>query len=126
MYTVRELRRKVVMKHISCMDRDFTAQLCLWTPPCPINLTEFLICKFRYSSNPPITSSITKKVVLTITPLEWLMAMHMIFDRNTGEKTSKFKTKFSIWIKFNFIYFKSFIGVGFYVLHPWSPTANIT
>ena len=31
------------------------------------------------------------KVVLTITPLEWLVVMQIIFDRNTGLKTSKTK-----------------------------------
>ena len=45
--------------------------------------------------NPPIASSITGKVVLTITPLEWLVAMHIIFDKNTGGKTSKIKWLFA-------------------------------
>ena len=39
-------------------------------------------------------SSITGKVVLTITPLEWPVAMHIIFDRNVGGKTSKIKWLF--------------------------------
>ena len=30
----------------------------------------------------------------------------------------------TIWIKFNCIYFKSFTGLGFYVLHPWTLTAD--
>ena len=29
------------MEHVFWMDRDFKAQLCLWAPPCPINLTQF-------------------------------------------------------------------------------------
>ena len=44
--------------------------------------------------NPQIASSITEKAVLTITPLEWLVAMHIIFDKNTGGKTSKIKWLF--------------------------------
>ena len=44
---------------------------------------------------PQIASSITEKVVLTITPLEWLVVMHIIFDKNTGGKTSKIKWLFA-------------------------------
>ena len=55
-----------------------------------------LIYKFRLGLNPRITSSITGKVVLTIIPLEWLVAMHMIFDKNTGGKTSKIKWLFAV------------------------------
>ena len=54
-----------------------------------------LIYKFSVGLNPWITLSITGKVVLTITPLEWLVAMHIIFDKNTGGKTSKFKWLFA-------------------------------
>ena len=39
-HVVREVERKVVMEHVFCMDRDFKAQLCLWAPLCPINLTQ--------------------------------------------------------------------------------------
>ena len=80
-----EVGRKFVMEHVFRMGRDFKAQLCLWTPPCPINLT-ILIYKFRLGLNPHITSSIAAKVVLTITPLEWLVTMHIIFGKNTGGK----------------------------------------
>ena len=48
-----------------------------------------LIYKFRLGLNPRIALYITGKLVLTNTPLEWLMVMHMIFDKNTGGKTSK-------------------------------------
>ena len=41
------------------------------------------------AGNPQITSSITGKVVLTITSLERLVAMHIIYHKNTGGKTSK-------------------------------------
>ena len=54
-----------------------------------------LIYKFSAGLNPWITLSITGKVVLTITPLEWLVAMHIIFDKNTGGKTSKIKWLFA-------------------------------
>ena len=39
-HVVRDVGRKFVMEHIFCMDRHFKAQLCLWAPPCPINLTQ--------------------------------------------------------------------------------------
>ena len=39
-HVVREVGRKFVMEHVFCMDRDFKAQLCLWAPLCPINLTQ--------------------------------------------------------------------------------------
>ena len=39
-HVVRDVGRKFVMEHVFCMDRDFKAQLCLWAPPCPINLTQ--------------------------------------------------------------------------------------
>ena len=34
-----------------------------------------------------IISSITGKFVLIVTPLEWLVAMQITFDRNTEEET---------------------------------------
>ena len=50
-----------------------------------------LIYKFRLGSNPRITSSITGKIVLTITPLERLVAaMNIIFDKNTGGKLNNY------------------------------------
>ena len=36
-----------------------------------------------------ITLSITGKIVLTIIRLEWLVATHLVFDRNIGGKTWK-------------------------------------
>ena len=36
-----------------------------------------------------ITLSITGKIVLTIVPLEWVVAMHIIFYRNKEEKCLK-------------------------------------
>ena len=47
--------------------------------------------KFRFGLNLRVASSITRKIVLTITPREWLVAMHIIFDKNPGRKTSKIK-----------------------------------
>ena len=38
-----------------------------------------------------ITSSITGKVELTITALQWLVAAYIIFDRNAERKTSNIK-----------------------------------
>ena len=89
---ITEVGRKFVMEHVFWMDRYFKAQLCLWAPPCPINLTQFW---FRLGLNPRINSSITGKVVFTITQLEWLVAMHISFDKNTGGKRSKVKWLFT-------------------------------
>ena len=50
-----------------------------------------LIYKFRLGLNPQIASSIAEKVLLSITPLEWLVVKHIIFDRNTWRRTSKIK-----------------------------------
>ena len=50
-----------------------------------------LIYKSRLGLDPQIASSITEKAVLTITPLEWLVAMYVIFDKITGGKTFKIK-----------------------------------
>ena len=61
-----------------------------------------------------ITSSITGKVVLTITPLEWLVLMNIIFDRNTGAKT-----KWLFESNLNYSCFKSFTGLGFYAFQLW-------
>ena len=38
-----------------------------------------------------ITLYITGKIVLTIIRLEWLVATHLVFDRNIGGKTWKFE-----------------------------------
>ena len=54
-----------------------------------------LIYKSRLGLDPRISSSITEKVALTITPLEWLVAMHVTFDKNTGRKTFKIKWIFA-------------------------------
>ena len=51
--------------------------------------------KFRLGLNSCIALSVTGKVVLPITPLEWLVAMHIIFDKNKGGKTSKIKWIFA-------------------------------
>ena len=53
-----------------------------------------LIHKFRRSFNPKIASSITEKAVLTITSLEWLVAMSIVVDKNRGGKASKIKWLF--------------------------------
>ena len=54
-----------------------------------------LIYKVRLGLNPRIALFIAGKLVLTNTPLEWLVAMHMIFDKNTGGKTPKIKWIFA-------------------------------
>ena len=70
-----------------------------------------LIYKFRLVLNPRIISFITGKVVLTITWLEWLVRMHIIFDKNTGVKSSSIKWLFSS----NFILslLKALQGLGY-------------
>ena len=78
------------MEHVFCMDRDFKVQLCLWAPPCPIILTQSWYTNSglaRTAESPHLL----RDVALTITPLEWLVATHVIFDRITGGKTSKIK-----------------------------------
>ena len=39
-HIVGEVGRKFVMGHVFCMNREFKAQLCLWAPPCPIDLMQ--------------------------------------------------------------------------------------
>ena len=63
----------------------------LMTSTMSYQFNTILIYKFRLGLNPQIASSIAEKVLLSITPLEWLVVMHIIFDKNTGRKTSKFK-----------------------------------
>ena len=88
------------------MDRGFKTQL--------FNTT--LMYKFSYAWTWS-TSFITRKVVLTITPLDWLLATQVIFDRNTGAKISKIKWLFDSILRY-YSHFESFIGLGFWVLHP--------
>ena len=83
------------MEHVFWMDRYFKAQLCLWAPPCPINLTQFWYTNSCLAWIPKSPHPLRKKVALTITPLEWLVVMHIIFDKNTGEKTYKIKWLFA-------------------------------
>ena len=82
------------MEDVFWMDRDFKGQLCLWARPCPINLTQFWYTTsglaWTLESPHPL-----RQVVLTITPLEWLVTMHIFFDKNTGGKTSKIKWLFA-------------------------------
>ena len=73
------------MEPVFSMDRDFKAQLSLWGTPLPTNLTQ------PWSTNSDMAqiwtiSSIMGKTVLTITLLKWLVAMHIIFDRNIEEE----------------------------------------
>ena len=74
-YVLREVRRKVAMGPVFSMDRSIKAKLCLWAPPLLINLTESL-CTNSGMAQTRITPSITGKVELTITPMEWLLATH--------------------------------------------------
>ena len=62
------------------MDRGFKVQLCLCGPPMLINNTN-LMCIFSVAQT-QITSAITEKVALMITPEEWLVVTNIIFDRN--------------------------------------------
>ena len=55
------------------------------------NFNTILRYKFRLDLNSRIALLITGQFVLTITSLEWLMVMHIIFDKNTGGKTFNFK-----------------------------------
>ena len=59
------------------------------------NFNTILRYKFRLDLNSRIVLSITGQFVLTITSLEWLMAMHIIFDKNTGGKMFNFKWIFA-------------------------------
>ena len=59
------------------------------------NFNTILRYKFRLDLNSRIALSITGQFVSTITSLEWLMAMHIIFDKNTGGKTFNFKWIFA-------------------------------
>ena len=52
----------------------------------------------------------SEKVMLTVTPLEWLVTKNIIFHRNVGRKASK-NTFESNVLKY-FSYFKCFIGLG--------------
>ena len=75
------------MEDVFWIDRDFKAQLCVWAPSCPINLTYNSDIQVQAWLETPNTSSISGKVVFTITPLESLVTMHIIFDKNAGGKS---------------------------------------
>ena len=122
-HAFKEVDRKVAMESVFSMSRDFKAQLCLWTPPLPINSTRSW-CTNSGMAPTEITSSILEKVVLTITRLEWLLATHINFDRNTGGKTSKIKLLFEP--NFRYSSFKSTTELGFCVLHPCTLAAKVT
>ena len=81
------------MEHIFSMDRGFKAKLCLWDAPLSINVTQSWRTNLPMTQA-PITSPIMRKVMLTTTPLEWLVATHEIFDANTGGERSKIKWLF--------------------------------
>ena len=123
-HVLREVGRKVLMEPVLTMDRGFQAQLYLWSPPLPINVTRSW-CTNLARAGTQITISITGKVLLTFTVLEWLVVMHMIFDRNTGGKISKNKWLFEPNLRY-YSYFKRFTGLGIYALHPWTPIAWAT
>ena len=120
-HVLREVGRKVLMEPVLTMDWGFQAQLYLWSPPLPINVTRSW-CTNLARAGTQITISITGKVLLTFTVLEWLVVMHMIFDRNTGGKISKNKWLFEPNLRY-YSYFKRFTGLGIYALHPWTPIA---
>ena len=94
--------------------------LCLLAPPLPVNLTQSW-CINSGTAQTQITSSIVGKVESTITPLEWLVAKHIIFDRNPEGKTSNIT-----WLFVSNSCFKSLTGLGFYALRLWTPTAKAT
>ena len=60
-----------------------------------ISNEHFHLCETEISLDEIIKSGEVGKVVLTITLLEWLVVMHIIFDKNTGGKTSKIKWLFA-------------------------------
>ena len=72
----------------------FKPQLCLWALQSPINLTQFWYANSGLAWYPKIPHPLREKL-LTIIPLEWLVSMHIIFDKNTGGKTSKIKWLFA-------------------------------
>ena len=94
----------------------FKAQLSLWAQPLPIILTK------SWCTNSGMVW--TRKVVLIFTLLEWLVAMHIISDRNTGGKTTKIKWLLESNLRYS--YLKSCTGLGFYVLYLWTTTAKAT
>ena len=51
-----------------------------------------------------------RKVVLTITPLEWLVLTHIYVDRNTEEEKHKIKRLLESILRY-YNYFKSFTGL---------------
>ena len=112
-HVLKEVGRKV------SMDKGFKAQLYLWALP-PSYESWFTNSGIVWTW---ITSSITRKVVLDSTSLEGLLMRHINFDRNTGGQIFKIKWLFKSNISYN-SYSKSFIGLGFYLLHPWTPTAK--
>ena len=83
--------------------------------------------KSRHGLNPNHLIHCGKSHVITssIAPLEWLVAMHIISDRNTGGKTSNIKWLFESILSC-YSYFKSFTVLGSYTLHPRTPTAKTT
>ena len=99
------------------MKIGFKAQLCLWALVLPINLTKSW-CINSGMAQTRITSSITEKVVLINTQLEWLVGnADNFWQKYRGGKTSKIKWLFESILRY-YSYFKSFRVLDFFVLHP--------
>ena len=61
-HVVRDVGRTFVMEHVFCMDRYFKAQLCLWAPPCPINLRQFWYSNSGLAWTPESTHLLLEKL----------------------------------------------------------------
>ena len=72
--------------------------------------------KFRHGSNPDHLIHYGK-ALLTIIPLEWLVATHNFWQKYWGRKTSKIKWLFESISRY-YNYFKCFTGLGFSALQP--------
>ena len=93
MYILGEIDTKVVVESEFSMDRGFKAQLFLRVPPLFINLTQSW-CTDVGMAWTQVPISIRRKFVLTITPLEWMVATHIIFNKKKKQEEKRLKLSY--------------------------------
>ena len=83
------------MEHVFWMGRESKAQLCIWAPPSPINLTQSWHTNLAWLEPPHCLIHYEKSCVNHYTTWMTWIAMHMFFDNNTGGKISKINRQFA-------------------------------
>ena len=73
-----------------------------------------------------ITLSITGKIVLTIAPLEWVVAIHIIFYRNKEEEKCLKLSDYLNQLQGIIAILKALQGLASMCFTSWTPTAKTT